>query len=83
VNGAFKPRSPSLDRPGSRFVRDRANSTAMVMDLHLSDEQTAALERELRNIVDGDRFPFSARCGRHASRRASSSSRRIDYTLSI
>jgi len=31
------------------------------MDLHLRDEQAAALERELRNIVDGDRYQFSAR----------------------
>jgi len=31
------------------------------MDLHLSDEQTVALERELRTVVDNDRYQFSAR----------------------
>jgi hypothetical protein len=30
-------------------------------DLELSDEQAAALERELRNIVENDRYPFSPR----------------------
>jgi hypothetical protein len=31
------------------------------MNLELSDEQAAALETELRNIVDNDRYQFSAR----------------------
>ena len=31
------------------------------MNLELSDEQTAALETELRNIVENDRYPFSPR----------------------
>ena len=31
------------------------------MDLHLDDEQTEALERELRTLIENDRFPFSTR----------------------
>lgn len=31
------------------------------MDLHLSDEQAAALETELRRIIDDDRYPLSPR----------------------
>ena len=31
------------------------------MDLHLDDEQTTTLERELRTIVDNDRYQFSMR----------------------
>jgi hypothetical protein len=31
------------------------------MNLELSDEQAAALERELRNIIENDRYPFSPR----------------------
>jgi hypothetical protein len=31
------------------------------MNLELTDEQAAALERELRNIIDNDRYPFSLR----------------------
>jgi hypothetical protein len=33
------------------------------MDLQLSDEQAAALERELTVIIEGDRYPFSLRIG--------------------
>jgi hypothetical protein len=31
------------------------------MNLQLNDEQTAALERELSNIVQNDRYPLSPR----------------------
>jgi hypothetical protein len=31
------------------------------MHLALSDDETAALLRELDSIIDGDRFPFSPR----------------------
>jgi hypothetical protein len=31
------------------------------MHLELTDEQAAALERELSNIVDNDRYPLSPR----------------------
>jgi hypothetical protein len=31
------------------------------MILELTDEETAALLRELNNLIDGDRFQFSAR----------------------
>jgi hypothetical protein len=31
------------------------------MNLELSDEQAAALERELRHIIQDDRFPLSPR----------------------
>jgi hypothetical protein len=31
------------------------------MDLHLTDEETAALLRELNNLVDGDRYFLSQR----------------------
>jgi hypothetical protein len=31
------------------------------MNLKLSDDQAAAIERELRNIVENDRYPFSPR----------------------
>jgi hypothetical protein len=31
------------------------------MHLHLSDEESAALLRELDHIIDGDRYPFSPR----------------------
>ena len=31
------------------------------MNLELSDEQAAALERELRRIIDDDRYPLSPR----------------------
>jgi hypothetical protein len=31
------------------------------MNLQLSDEQAAALEKELRDIVENDRYPFSPR----------------------
>jgi hypothetical protein len=31
------------------------------MNRELSDEQTAALEKELRDIVENDRYPFSPR----------------------
>jgi hypothetical protein len=31
------------------------------MNLQLTDEQTGALEGELRDIVDNDRYPFSPR----------------------
>jgi hypothetical protein len=31
------------------------------MNPQLTDEQTAALESELRNIVENDRYPFSPR----------------------
>jgi hypothetical protein len=33
----------------------------MTENLQLTDEETAALERELRRIIDDDRFPFSPR----------------------
>ena len=41
-------------------VRKRANAIGG-MNLDLSDEQAAALERELRRIVDDDRYPLSPR----------------------
>jgi hypothetical protein len=31
------------------------------MELHLSDEETAALLAELDHIIDADRYPFSRR----------------------
>ena len=31
------------------------------MTLELSDEQAAALTRELHDIIEGDRYPFSSR----------------------
>ena len=31
------------------------------MNLELSDEQAAALEKELRDIIENDRYPFSSR----------------------
>jgi hypothetical protein len=31
------------------------------MDLHLSDEESAALLAELDRVIDGDRYPFSPR----------------------
>jgi hypothetical protein len=31
------------------------------MNLELSDEQAAAVEKELRTIVENDRYPFSPR----------------------
>jgi hypothetical protein len=31
----------------------------MTENLQLTDEETAALESELRRIIDDDRFPFS------------------------
>ena len=31
------------------------------MNIQLSDEQAAALERELRRIIDDDRYPLSPR----------------------
>ena len=31
------------------------------MNLELSENQTAALERELRDVVENDRYPFSPR----------------------
>jgi hypothetical protein len=31
------------------------------MNLELTDEEAATLERELRNIIDNDRYPFSPR----------------------
>jgi hypothetical protein len=31
------------------------------MDLHLSDEEAAALLRELDRVIDNDRYPFSPR----------------------
>jgi len=31
------------------------------MNLQLSDEQATALERELRRIIDDDRYPLSPR----------------------
>jgi hypothetical protein len=45
------------DRPNTgAFAEKRAN-----MNLQLSDEQAAALERELRDLIDADRYFLSPR----------------------
>jgi hypothetical protein len=36
-------------------------SYAWIMNLELTDEQAAALETELRHIIDDDRYPLSPR----------------------
>jgi hypothetical protein len=43
------------------LVNEKLSSHIGSMNLELSDEQAAALEKELRNIVENDRYPFSPR----------------------
>lgn len=40
------------------------------MDLHLTDEETATLLRELNNLIDGDRYFLSPRIQRLKAIRA-------------
>jgi hypothetical protein len=48
--------------PWHRALRDeRSRPHIGAMNLDLSDEETAALTRELHNIVENDRYPFSPR----------------------
>jgi hypothetical protein len=52
------PGSPQADK---HFVGFAYDPICPVMILELSDEQAAALERELRRIIDDDRYPLSPR----------------------
>lgn len=45
----------------ARIDSRRSNTHIRGMHLDLSDEQAALLERELRHIIDDDRYPLSPR----------------------
>ena len=58
----FSTRSPiQMRHSASLRVGVECPSYAWIMNLELTDEQAAALERELTAIIEGDRYPLSPR----------------------